>query len=168
MYAFVRLGLVLAVACCLVSLRGLSPVRADGPLIEDFEFVVDHEAMANCGDFQIIADGNGRNRITTFFDGEGNPIRVAFKGLYRGTMTNSITGFHILDAPSVANITLDLVEGTQTNIGAFFTVTIPGNGAILIDAGRLVFEGGSGPPVFIAGPHRPHAESIGILCDALR
>jgi len=83
-------------------------------------------------------------------------------------MTNSVTGSYLLDAPSVANITLDLVEGTQTNIGAFFTVTVPGRGAILIDAGRIMFEGGMGPPIFIAGPHRPHDETIGILCDALR
>lgn len=82
-------------------------------------------------------------------------------------MTNSVTGASLADAPSVANITFDLVTGTQTNIGAFFTVTVPGKGAVLIEAGRIVFDG-NGPPVFIAGPHRPPDETIGILCDALR
>ena len=166
MNTFLRLALVFAAAFCLIS--GSFTVSADGPLIEEFEYVVDHEVIANCGDFQIIADGSGRNRITTFLDREGNPIRVAFQGRYFGTMTNSVTGFYILDSPSVANITLDLVEGTQINIGAFFTVTLPGQGTILIDAGRIVFEEGAGAPVFIAGPHRPHNESIGILCHALR
>jgi hypothetical protein len=65
-------------------------------------------------------------------------------------MTNSVSGYALMDMPSVANITFDLVAGTQTNIGAFFTVTAPGVGAILIEAGRIVFDG-SGPPTFIAG-----------------
>lgn len=167
MHTHLRLGLVCAAVFCLVGLPVPSPARAGGPFIEDFDFVVDHELVANCGDFKIIADGSGRNRITTFFDREDNPIRIAFHGLYRGTLTNSVTGASLIDAPSVANITVDLVEGTQTNIGAFFTVTLPGRGAILIDAGRIVFDG-SGVPIFIAGQHRPPDETIGILCDALR
>ncbi len=167
MHTLPRLGLVCAVAFCLAAVLAHSPVRADGPLIDEFGFIVDQELMANCGDFQIIADGVGKNRITTFFDLDGNPIRVAFHGRYRGTMTNSVTGAVLLDAPSVANITFDLVAGTQTNIGAFFNVTLPGEGAILIEAGRIVFDG-NGPPIFIAGPHRPNDQTIGILCEALR
>lgn len=168
MNTILRLALVFAAASCLIGLLAPSPVSADGPLIDEFGYVVDHEVIANCGDFQIIADGSGRNRITTFFNHEGNPVRVLFQGRYTGTMKNSVTGFYLLDAPSVANIALDLVEGTQTNIGAFFTVTLPSRGVVLIDAGRIIFEGGSGPPTFIAGPHLPHNESIGILCDAMR
>ena len=63
--------------------------------------------------------------------------------------------------------TIDLVAGTQTTVGATWTVTVPGEGAILIEAGRLVFDG-NGPPVFIAGPHRPPPETIATLCRALR
>jgi hypothetical protein len=84
-----------------------------------------------------------------------------------GSMTNSETGYSIFDAPSVANITYDLARGTEAYIGAFFTVTVPGVGAVLMDAGRLVFDG-SGPPVFIAGPHLPPGPTIDVLCDALR
>ena len=86
-------------------------------------------------------------------------------------MTNSVTGFYILDSPSVANITLDLIEGTQINIGALFTVTIPGGGVVLIDAGRIMFEEGAGAPVFIAGPHLPTmkvSESFAMSCACER
>jgi hypothetical protein len=162
-----RLGLVCAVTFCLVCLPVPSPARAGGPLIEVYDFTEDDEVMANCGDFKIIVNGVGTIRLTTFFDRNGNPIRVALHGVYNGTMTNSVTGFSLADAPSVANITYDLVDGTQTNVGAFFTVTGPGHGAILIEAGRIVFDG-NGPPVFIAGPHLPPNETIGTLCDALR
>ena len=141
--------------------------NAGSPVIERFDFTVVQEPMAGCGDFEIIADGQGTNRITTFFDNAGNPIRVAFQGHYNGTMTNSVTGFALMDMPSVANITFDLVAGTQTNIGAFFTVTVPGAGVIVVEAGRIVFDG-SGPPIFVAGPHRPPDETIEMLCNALR
>lgn len=165
METHLRLGLVCAMVFCFASLPAAT--SASGPEVEVFDFVIDDEVMANCGDFKIIANGDGTSRTSVFFDREGNPIRVAFHGRYNGTMTNSATGYSILDAPSIANITLDLVKGTQTNIGAFFTVTIPGQGAILIEAGRIMFDG-DGPPIFIAGPHRPPDDTIGILCDALR
>ena len=67
-------------------------------------------------------------------------------------MTNSVMRCSLLDAPSVANITLDLVEGMQINIGAFFTVTLPGQWTILIDAGGVVFEGVRVPRFSSLGP----------------
>jgi len=144
-----------------------APALAGEPDVQTTEFAVDHEPMANCGDFTIFADGYGSTRLTTYFDRTGQPIRAAFHGRYNGMMTNSVTGATLLDAPSVANITFDLVAGTQTNVGAFFTVTGAGAGTVLIDAGRIVFDG-SGPPVFVAGPHRPPDDTLALLCDALR
>jgi hypothetical protein len=160
-----RLNFILAstfVCTCLL----VSSVRADTPVIELSAVTVENEIVANCGDFLIIANGTGTNRLTTYFDNNGNPIRVHLQGRYNGTMTNSITGYSLADAPSVANIFVDLVTGTQANIGAFFTVTAPGEGVILFYAGRIVFDG-QGPPVFIAGPHHPSAETRQILCNAL-
>ena len=143
------------------------PAQAAEPDIQTSEDVIDHELMVDCGDFKIFADGYSRTRLTTYFDRNGQPIRVAFHGRYNGMMTNSVTGATLFDAPSVANITFDLVTGTQTNVGAFFTVTGAGEGMILLEAGRIVFDGG-GPPVFIAGPHRPPDDQLALLCDALR
>jgi hypothetical protein len=155
-----------------VLLLGLSgalaaPAGAAEPLIQSSSFIVDHELMANCGDFQIFADGYGSMRLTTFFDRDGQPIRVALHGVYNGIMTNSVSGATLSDSPSVANITFDLVAGTQTNIGAYFTVTTPGEGTVLIEAGRIQFDG-SGPPTFIAGPHLPPSDTLATLCEALR
>ena len=162
-----RRSLLCIVTFCALSLLVPFPAIASEPHVDAFDFVIDHEVIASCGDFNIIADGAGSTRIWTYFDREGNPIRVMIHGLYNGTLTNSVTGFSMIDAPSVSHITLDLIKGTQTNVGAFFTVTIPGQGVVFFDAGRLVFDG-NGPPVFIAGQHHPPDESISILCDALR
>ena len=158
------LTMIVATVCLFVLSTRAS---AGGPLIEESVFTVDNEPIANCGDFHIIANGSGKNRLITYFDGNGDPIRLTFQGRYRGTLTNSVTGFSLDDAPSVANIFVDLVEGTQTNIGAFFTVTVPGGGTVLIEAGRIVFAG-AGPPAFIAGPHLPPDQQIDALCSALR
>jgi hypothetical protein len=158
---------VSAIAFCVMTLPGFSRVNADGPYVETSDFVVTHDLFGHCGDFDIFADGSGTTRLSTFFDRDGNPIRVVFQGRYKGTLTNSVTGAYLLDSPSVANIMIDLVAGTQTNIGAFFTVTLPGQGKVLIDAGRIVFDG-SGAPIFIAGPHRPPDAQIATICDALR
>ena len=162
-----RRSLLFIITFCALSLLVPFPAIASEPQVEAFDFIIDHEVIASCGDFNIIADGTGTTRIWTYFDREGNPVRVIIHGLYNGTLTNSVTGFSIIDAPSVSQITVDLVNGTQTNVGAFFTVTIPSEGVVFFDAGRLVFDG-NGPPVFIAGQHHPPDESISILCDALQ
>lgn len=151
----------------LVLLAIPSAAAAREPLIEEFDIVEDNSVFASCGDFLMIANGAGRVRITTFFNREGDPIRVLFQGRYNGTITNSVTGATLYDSPSVANITIDLVKGTETQVGTFFNVTVPGVGVVFLEAGRLVFDG-AGPPVFIAGPHYPPAEGLAILCDALR
>ena len=158
----------IVVISTLLSIGITAQVNAqNAPHVEESEFETVNEPAANCGDFIVIANGAGRIRLTTFFDRNGDPDRLIFQGRYNGTLTNSITGTSISDSPSVANIFVDLVANTQTNIGAFYNVTIPGHGAVLFEAGRIVFAG-EGEPVFIAGPHHPPNEFIAILCDALR
>lgn len=154
-------------AVLLLSAVASTAAIAAQPFTERFDFVQDAEPMADCGDFIIVADGAGSTQLTTFFDRHGAPSRLTLHGNYSGLMTNSESGKSIADAPSIANITVDLVTGVQTNVGAYWTVTAPGQGVVLIEAGRLVFDG-EGPPVFIAGPHLPPPAMIAVLCDALR
>jgi len=163
---FPRLGLV-SIAISLLCLLAPLTAGAGAPLIENFDTVADHELFADCGDFLIIADGAGHSRLITYFDREGQPIRILFQGHYNGTLTNSVTGAFITDSPSVANITIDLIKGTQTNVGPFFNITIPGQGNVYFQVGRIVFDG-NGPPVFIAGQQPPPWETVAILCEALR
>ena len=160
-------SIALAIAASMVAASAPAFAGGHPPQIESFESVQPPEPMARCGDFLIIVEGIGSNRVTTHFDGAGRPVRTQFHGIYNGTMTNSVTGKVLTDMPSVVSVTVDLVAGTRTVVGAGWTVTVPGAGAVLIEAGRLVFDG-AGPPVFIAGPHLPPPETIGALCEALR
>ena len=156
-----------AIAAALLATSLGSSAAGHPPRIESFESIQVPQPMASCGDFLIIVEGVASNRFTTFFDAAGSPVRATLHGLYNGTMTNSQTGKVLTDEPSVVNVTADLVAGTRTVAGAAWTVTVPGAGVVLIDAGRIVFDG-NGPPVFIAGPHLPPPEQIAILCEALR
>jgi hypothetical protein len=162
-----RLVFVCTLAFGFLCLFGLHSAEASGPIIEEFDFVLDNDVFGSCGDFLLIANGAGHVRITTYFDREGQPIRVLFQGHYSGTITNSVNGASLVDSPSVANITFDLIDGTQTNVGAFFNITVPGHGNVYFQVGRIVFDG-DGSPVFIAGQQHPPSEERAILCSALR
>lgn len=160
-------SIAVAIAASMLASATLVSAAGHPPQIESFESVQAPQPMARCGDFLIIVEGIGSNRVATHFDASGRPVRTQFHGIYNGTMTNSLTGKVLTDTPSVVSVTVDLLAGTQTVVGATWTVTVPGIGPVLIEAGRLVFDG-AGPPVFIAGPHLPPPETIGALCEALR
>jgi hypothetical protein len=162
-----RPGLACALAAILMA--GFAPVaaRAGEPLIETQDFVMNHEVIANCGDFKIIGDGVGYTRLWTYFDSAGDPVKLVLHGFAKGIMANSVTGKFLTDDPSVANITVDLIKQTETNIGAFFTITVPGSGIVYFETGRIVYAG-DGTPIFMAGQHQTPAEFIPVLCEALR
>ncbi len=90
-------------------------------------------------------------RITTFFDDEGNPVRVHIKVNFDGVVTNPETGQSVED-DAHTTIMLDLVEGTETQVGLVFSATVPGVGVVFHDVGRVVFDA-DGNLIFEAGPH---------------
>jgi hypothetical protein len=154
-------------ALALVLALAAMPVLAAAPLQQRFDFAYESEPFASCDVFVILADGAGTTHLTTYFDRSGAPSRVTLHGVYSGLLTNPLNGNTLLDAPSVPFVTLDLQSGRQTSVGTYWNVTLPGEGVVLIEAGRLVFDG-AGPPVFIAGPHLPPPATIALLCEALR
>lgn len=149
------------------ALATTSAANAFAPVSESFSFDEGPAVMGSCGTFDILVDGTGSVRLTTYFDGLGNPIRVTMHGLAFGTLTNSASGFFLVDAPSVANVSVDLVAGIETHVGSYFNVTLPGVGKVYFDVGRIVYDG-SGLPVFVAGQQHAPAETLALLCAALR
>jgi hypothetical protein len=159
------MSIVAVVAYCVLAPLA---VTANAPLIFEGDVVEEDGLVANCGDFQILANGSGTTRTTVFVDGSGNPIRILFQGRYNGSLTNSVTGATLMDSPSVANITLDLADGTQTNVGTFFNITAPGEGGVYFQTGRIVFPLEGGEPIFIAGQQAPPPVFVATVCEALR
>lgn len=136
------------------------------PETERFDFV-DSGVASECDGFDIIANYTGTVTLTTFFNAQGDPVRVQFHGRARGTLRNLDTGYTVKDAPSIRNSFFDLVKGTATHVGVDFHITVPGAGVVVLQAGRIVFTGAP-PPTFVAGPHLgPPAASNAALCAAL-
>ncbi len=90
-------------------------------------------------------------RVTTFFDQAGNPVRLQIKVDAVGVVTNPETGESV-ENPAHTTVFVDLVEGTEAQVGLVFKATVPGVGVVFHDVGRVVHDA-EGNLIFEAGPH---------------
>ena len=90
-------------------------------------------------------------RVTTFFDEAGTPVRAHITVNVVGVVTNPETGESV-ENPSHQTIIVDLVEGTEAQVGLIFKATVPGEGVVFHDVGRVVFDAADNV-TFEAGPH---------------
>lgn len=159
------LSLCASLAAALCALALAPPAVAVPPekvVIEDLH--IEQVDSSSC-DFPFLEVFDGRVTITTFFDNEGNPIRVTFHLPFHGTLTNEATGESV-SADQVLQETDDLEEGTVSWLGLRFRVTFPGLGVVLLDAGKIVFAA-DGNVVFEAGPHQVVNGDFAGFCAAL-
>ncbi|MEP6702096.1 MAG: hypothetical protein ABJB04_03835 [Betaproteobacteria bacterium] len=137
------------------------------PIMTELGFETDNEVLAPCGAFDIISNGTGTIKVTTYFGPSGQPDRVDLHGMYSGTLTNSMTGKSLVNSPAVANISSNLVAGTERQVGTFFNVTMPHVGNVLFNTGRIKYDG-KGTPAFETGQQHAPPETVAILCAALQ
>jgi hypothetical protein len=141
------------------------PASAAPPEIGTFplsETFVDEGASAACG-FPVTATITGTGRFQVFFDQSGNPVHVQVKENTSGTF--SANGLSVSQTSHTLSI-INLVTGTETDIGIIIHVSLPGGGTLYLDRGRLVVDA-NGNVVFEAGPHPSlHGDFPG-LCAAL-
>jgi CBS domain-containing protein len=149
---------------------GVLVAHAGAPVItrETLEFdYVDPVLSSTCGfDVQVAGTLNATEKL--FFDNDGNPIRVDVHVQYTGTVTNLESGLTLRD-PGAFKFTVDFVNNTVTETGMHFAITVPGEGVVVLDAGRLVGDVSSGDLelIFEAGPHQHlHGGDI-LICEAL-
>jgi hypothetical protein len=90
-------------------------------------------------------------RVTTFFDEAGTPVRTQITVNFDGVVTNPETGESV-ENPAHQTIIVDIVEGTVVEVGLTFKATVPGEGVVFHDVGRVVFDA-AGDVIFEAGPH---------------
>lgn len=159
---FVLYASLAAALVALVLTPGAGAVPPEKVVIEDLH--IEQVDSTSC-DFPFLEVFDGRVTITTFFDDEGNPTRLTFHLPFHGTLTNEATGESV-SADQVLQLTVDLVEGTESDVGLRFRVTFPGLGVVLLDAGKIVFDA-DGNVVFEAGPHQVVNEDFAGFCAAL-
>jgi hypothetical protein len=147
---FLRLPASLAVV--VVALFTLPvAVSAAPPLVETFTNEDSFTFQGPCPNgVTLEASFTETLRVTTFFDEDGTAVRVQITVNYDGVVTNPVTGATVEDI-SHQTIIVDLVEGTETQVGLVFSSTVPGVGVVFHDVGRVVFA--AGDVIFEAGPH---------------
>jgi hypothetical protein len=147
-------------ALCLAGPADAStPQTGTFPIDEQF---TDDGANAACG-FDVDVHFAGTVRYIAFFDNQGNLTSVQLHTNATGTMTaNGIT----LDEVDHNTETIDLVDGTDTEVGIVFRESLPGLGIATMDRGR-VSATLDGNLLFEAGPHPALDGDFTTLCAAL-
>jgi hypothetical protein len=140
----------LALAVALVVPGAFAAVAAaDSPTIEQQAL---HRSIPNfiqCAGFTVAGEFDVDRTVMTFVDQNGTPIRQVIHVHFVGTLTNTLTGKSIPDAGNQI-ATIDLVTGTNTVDGRVRVDTVPGEGAILFQVGRVVRDA-AGNVIFFAG-----------------
>jgi hypothetical protein len=132
-----------------------------------------------CDGDQIFESWNRSVVGRRIYDADGNLLKRHFREDFVGTFTNPSSGvtvdwvthatnIHVLSVPG------DLASGVSSGAGLSIRITAPDGGTVLIDAGRLVFDGATGDFLASHGPHhfddyfaRGDADALQPLCDAL-
>jgi hypothetical protein len=136
-----------------VSLAAASAATAVPPVIE-FGVFTAFTDTALCG-FPIEVSFSGTVRTTTHLNQQGDPVRIV------QTFPNfTVTVTHgdktlSTKAPAVGTVSFnpDGSVDTLTFVGMNAAVTLPGQGHIWLDAGRIVFDA-DGNIVSESGPHQ--------------
>jgi hypothetical protein len=129
---------VLIVAVALLALP--TAVSATAPVVETFHTEGTFSFAGPCPNgVTLLYTIDEVVRVTTFFDRAGNPVREVIKVDRAGEVTNPATGESIGN-PAHVTYFVDLVDGTETEVGLFITATVPGVGVVFHDVGRVVFD----------------------------
>jgi len=116
---------------------------------------------------------SGSIKDMLYLDVDGNPVKEILTAQFGGPVsvswTNLATG-KTLTSHQAAPLTFyygpDGSPVEARNVGLLFHVSIPGEGNVLLDVGRVVFRRGQGL-VFSAGPHQEQSGDTGAFCAAL-
>jgi hypothetical protein len=138
------LGLLLAVMA-LLALAAPAPARP--PVTETVPDSGTFVIAENCpGGYDVVITWNNTIRITTFYDAAGEVVRVVTHSDGSGTISNSVTGYTLEgSSPSIETTWIrpqnpGVDSGDKVTVGLYLKNTVPGEGIVLLDAGRVVFD----------------------------
>jgi hypothetical protein len=123
--------------------------------------------------FPLLETVEGSYKDTLYYDAVGNPVKEILTAQYGGpltvTWTNPLTGATLSSyeaAPLIVYYNPDGSFRSLQNVGLIFNVTIPGQGSVLLDVGRIVIVRHQGI-VFEAGPHQEENGDTTAFCAAI-
>ena len=104
-------------------------------------------ALSGASEFECVDEGffvdftyDFSGTLTTFYDRNGDAIRLHFREKYYGTLTNRETGYALVDGPDSWNVFVDLVTGTESIRGLFIHFRTPDGKRIAMDVGNITFN----------------------------
>lgn len=160
--------LLLVVLIILLTLTLYTPALAAKPDFITFH-VDDTFVFGDCAGFTVIEHVEGKIKVSTHFDKDGNFVMEIVRFSLRHTYSNSETGAS-LTSPDVGidKITVNQDgSGTVAVIGIVARIVVPGEGLVFAHLGRIVFDLNTGEVLSVAGPHDDFADLLPVLCSAL-
>lgn len=125
--------------------------------------VSDPEVYTSCDGFDALVTFTVERRYTTFYDAEGNGLREIRHVYFTGTVSNSTDASKAVPYVGRFTRTVDVEANTVTITGLFRQTLIPGEGVLLLDAGRTVLDADDFSIITQSGP----SEFDQKICSAL-
>ena len=88
--------------------------------------------------------------VTTFFDKVGDPIKIATRANFFGTITNTVSGRTFRDHASFTE-TMNVAEGTTTVSGISYHYIVGGVGQVYAEVGLKISVTETGEVIFQGG-----------------
>ena len=161
-------GVVLG-AIALMVIGGSIPASAKAPLKEVF---VDEGWFTlpdiGCTGFTLIEVMDSEAiTVTTFFNKAGDPVKVATRANFFGTITNTATGDTFRDHASFTE-TIDVPKGTTTVNGISYHYIVGGQGQVYAEIGHKIMVTATGEVIFQGGQADLASDpDLLSLCDSM-
>jgi len=149
-------------AALVLALVVAAPASAAAPNV--FVVVDEGRNEVACDGFTVVQEFRATIRVKEWLDDSGDLIRVIANVRWEGTLTNSETGFSIRDNASWTDF-FDVASGDFAQAGLIWSLNVPGEGIVLLDAGQIIFHPDGS--VTIHGPHQFFESGLELLCAAL-
>jgi hypothetical protein len=165
-----KAAVVVAVASTVALLASAATASAETTTNEK-AVLIPYAFTVDCSPYEFafsnIVQGVETDRLHTFYDAGGHPVKIVDQGGFVETDTNSVTG-KTLSFSQDWIVTFDLIAGTRTVAGKAFLMTDPRSGVVIRDTGRVVFDAPE-HVVFESGPNHEvlHGDLDQLACTAL-
>ena len=161
-------GVVLA-AIALMVIGGSVPASAKAPLKEIFTdegwFTLPD---IGCNGFTLteVMDSEAIT-MTTFFNKTGDPMKIATRANFFGTITNTTSGHTFRDHASFTE-TINVPKGTTTVNGISYHYIVGGQGQVFAEVGHKISVSATGEVTFQGGQADLASDpDLLSLCDSL-
>lgn len=161
-------GVVLG-AIVLMVIGGSAPASAKAPLKETFTdegwFTLPD---IPCNGFTLteVMDSEAIT-VTTFFNKAGDPIKIATRANFFGTITNILSGHTFRDHASFTE-TMNIPKGTTTVNGISYHYIVGGMGQVFAEVGHKISVSATGEVTFQGGQNDLASDpDLLSLCDSM-